>query len=140
VSRSRAMTSSGATMYPSHTSATTRGGRTGSGPGRDELIRALTELNGNVPALRSGSVLGVAKVERGDHYDPFTYGVLGRVDRREELRRRFRSLDARSRAVLFLWFVLDWPVDKIAAQVGVSRSHCYRLREGALRRLEESAA
>jgi DNA-directed RNA polymerase specialized sigma subunit len=127
-------------MYPSHTSAATQSERPGVRRSRRDLIRALSELNGAVPSLRSGSVLAVGGAERGDHYDPFTFGMLGMVDRRDELQRRFRSLDARSRTVLFLWFVLDWPVDMIAAQVGVSRSHCYRLREGALRRLEESAA
>jgi DNA-directed RNA polymerase specialized sigma24 family protein len=109
--------------------------------GRDALIRTLAELNDAPTTLHTGSVMAAgSNRDRHRAVDPYGFGVLGQFDRKADLSRRFRSLDHRSRLILFLWFVEDWPVTKISAALGVSRSHCYRLRDQALQRLEDDVA
>ncbi|HEY8201643.1 MAG TPA: hypothetical protein VII47_09840, partial [Actinomycetota bacterium] len=41
----------------------------------------------------------------------------------------------RERLLLVLWYVSDMPPTVIARQLNVSRVHCYRLRDKALRAL-----
>lgn len=71
--------------------------------------------------------------------DPFRSGFLNRMDERDELARRMRRrLDGRARLLLYLWYVADLPVSRVAGRIGVSRVHCYRLRDRALNALAEA--
>lgn len=71
-------------------------------------------------------------------------GLEGRLDEREELRRRMlERIPVRERKLLFLWYVADLPPARVAASLGISRMHCYRLRKVALEALcdaDEEAA
>jgi len=64
---------------------------------------------------------------------PFRAGFLGRLDEREELRRRMTDrLALRERELLFLWYVVELPPGEVARRIKVSRVHAYRLRNEAL--------
>ncbi|HEX9713373.1 MAG TPA: sigma factor-like helix-turn-helix DNA-binding protein [Actinomycetota bacterium] len=64
--------------------------------------------------------------------DPFRRGFIDNLDLRTELLTRLSSLDERERSILMLWYVSDLPVRTICEQLGLSRSHAYRLRDRAL--------
>jgi DNA-directed RNA polymerase specialized sigma24 family protein len=81
----------------------------------------------------STSLMRVRRQVRRPDAGPFRAGFLTAIDERAELSRLLGSLDARSRTLLHLWFVEDQPVTGIARQLGISRVHCYRLRDKALR-------
>jgi DNA-directed RNA polymerase specialized sigma24 family protein len=85
---------------------------------------------------RTGSVIGVSRGGRHWSGDPFQPGFLGAVEERTELARRMTArLQPRERLLLVLWYVSDMPPTLIARQLEVSRVHCYRLRDKALRAL-----
>jgi RNA polymerase sigma factor (sigma-70 family) len=63
---------------------------------------------------------------------PFGSTFLARVEEHEELVRRLRRLPSRERLLLLLWYTEQWQVSRIAERLGISRMHCYRLRERAL--------
>ncbi|HVL33323.1 MAG TPA: sigma factor-like helix-turn-helix DNA-binding protein [Actinomycetota bacterium] len=81
---------------------------------------------------KSASVLIASNKTTDVDADPFRRGFLDNMDLRTELLHRLSSLDERERAVLTAWYVLDLPVRAICEQLGLSRSHCYRLRDRAL--------
>jgi DNA-directed RNA polymerase specialized sigma24 family protein len=64
--------------------------------------------------------------------DPFHPGVIAGLEERAELARRLRRISDRDRLLVFLWYVEGWPVPDIAAHLGISRVHCYRVRDRAL--------
>jgi DNA-directed RNA polymerase specialized sigma24 family protein len=99
-----------------------------------DVIHALVRYE-DVFDPKSGSLL-VAR-SGGDTFadEPFRGDLLTRIEERAELRRRLGALDARERELLCLWYVASWPVVRIARQIGVSRVHCYRLRNRALREM-----
>ncbi|HEY7755422.1 MAG TPA: sigma factor-like helix-turn-helix DNA-binding protein [Actinomycetota bacterium] len=86
----------------------------------------------------TGSVIpvGAARRDRGAT-DGLAPGLLDTLDDRAELSRRMRSMDDRDRQLLFLWYVQQLTVAEIAAELRVSRRHCFRLRGDAIRRLVE---
>ena len=85
---------------------------------------------------RTGSVIGVPRNAWDPAGDPFRAGFLGGVEERAELVRRMMSrLQPRERLLLVLWYVSDQQATVIARQLQVSRVHCYRLRDKALRAL-----
>jgi DNA-directed RNA polymerase specialized sigma24 family protein len=91
---------------------------------------------GEVFEPRTGSVIGVSRGGRDWSGDPFRSGFLGAVEERAELARRMMSrLQPRERLLLVLWYVSDMQATVIARQLQVSRVHCYRLRDKALRAL-----
>jgi DNA-directed RNA polymerase specialized sigma24 family protein len=91
---------------------------------------------GEVFDPRTGSVIGVSRGGRGWSGDPFRPGFLGAVEERAELvRRMLARLQPRERLLLTLWYVSDLQPTVIARQLQVSRVHCYRLRNKALRAL-----
>jgi hypothetical protein len=102
-----------------------------------EVVRALTRYR-DIFDPRSGSVI-VAGRSQGcrSERDPFRGGFIGGIEERGELVRRLSLLDPRSRRVLCLWYIAALPVTHIARRVGLSRMHCYRLRNRALRRMIE---
>ena len=72
-----------------------------------------------------------------DRFDPargpFAHNFLGRLEEREELRRRMAErIPARDRHLLFLWYVADLPPARVASSLRISRTHAYRLRNSAL--------
>lgn len=71
-------------------------------------------------------------------------GLEGRLEEREELRRRMlERIAPRERKLLFLWYVADLRPAGVARALGISRMHCYRLRKvalDALSDLDEEAA
>ncbi len=77
---------------------------------------------------------------RGDDTDPFLPGFLSDLDERLELTRRLKRLPDRERLLLFLWYIEGAPVTSISGTLGLSRAHCYRLRNQALRTLAADAA
>jgi DNA-directed RNA polymerase specialized sigma24 family protein len=101
---------------------------------RAALVRALSSYGDELRA-RTGSVIVIGP--RFPSRDAFHPGVIAELEQREELVRRFRALPVRDRELLFLWYVLGRRVPDIAKTIGVSRVHCYRLHERALKRLLE---
>ena len=91
---------------------------------------------GEVFDPRTGSVIGVSRGAWDWSGDPFRSGFLGAVEERAELVRRMMGrLQPRERLLLVLWYVSDLQPTVIARQLQVSRVHCYRLRDKALRAL-----
>jgi Homeodomain-like domain-containing protein len=94
-----------------------------------DVVRALTLFYGSrdrpdewLPAVnrqRSG----------GDGYGS---GFLERVEVYAQLGGRLKVLSTRDRLLLFLWYAEEWPVTRIAERLGISRMHCYRIRDRAL--------
>jgi DNA-directed RNA polymerase specialized sigma24 family protein len=101
----------------------------------DEVIRALTRLR-DVLNPRSRSILFVGATN-GAERDPFHPAFLVSIEARAELVRRLRLLQPRDRLLLFLWYVEGWPPTEVARHLGISRVHCYRLRNRALARLTD---
>lgn len=101
---------------------------------RRHIVHALERLEeGYGP--RTASLVVADRSERDPHTDPFHPGFLSSIDRRSELIRLLRDLDERSQRLLLLWFVEGRQVTEIAATLGISRVHCYRLRDKALDRM-----
>jgi DNA-directed RNA polymerase specialized sigma24 family protein len=98
---------------------------------RSDIVRALTRY-GDEAAPRTGSVMFVNGAPPRSR-DPFHPGVIAGLEERAELTRRLRRLGDRDRLLVFLWYVQGWSVPKIAAHLGISRVHCYRVRDRALR-------
>lgn len=73
------------------------------------------------------------------HAEPFGRGFLTGLDERSELARLLDALDPRERRLLVLWFVEGYPVSAIARALGISRVHCYRLKDRALRQMLEAS-
>lgn len=84
------------------------------------------------PGPRSTSVICVERVKRGPTGEPFRPGFLMSLERRRELMQLLRSLDRRSQRLLLLWCAQGRPASEIANELGISRVHCYRLRNKAL--------
>jgi DNA-directed RNA polymerase specialized sigma24 family protein len=64
---------------------------------------------------------------------PFGFGFVSRIEEHAELVQKLRRLTPRERLLLLLWYTEQWPVTKIAERLGISRVHCYRVRDRALR-------
>lgn len=62
-------------------------------------------------------------------------GLLESLDERAELCRRLEFLDDRDRLLLYLWYVRQEPVERVARSVGISRRHFFRRRARAIRSL-----
>jgi DNA-directed RNA polymerase specialized sigma24 family protein len=89
---------------------------------------AFDPVTGSLIVARSGT--------RRQGAEPFRPGFLAGIEERTELERRMgRRLKQRERLLLVLWYVSDLQVSQIARQLQVSRVHCYRLRDKALRAL-----
>ena len=95
-----------------------------------DVIHALMRFHDGLDP-RTGSILflGGTKTFRSD---PFHPGFLTGVEERGELLRRLRRIGSRERLLLFLWYVDGWSASDIAQHLGISRVHCYRLRNRAL--------
>lgn len=104
---------------------------------RSDLIRALARY-GDEAGPRTGSLMFVGGAPPRSH-DPFHPGVIAGLEERAELARRLRRLDDRDRLLVFLWYVRGWSVPNIAAHLGISRVHCYRVRDRALRAMLDEA-
>jgi DNA-directed RNA polymerase specialized sigma24 family protein len=102
-----------------------------------EIIAALRE-HGDVYDPKTCSVIQLGR-SRSASQEPFRYGFIGTFDTRAELVRLLRILDARSRALLILWYHDGRPVTQVARALNISRVHCYRVRDQALEKmLDES--
>jgi DNA-directed RNA polymerase specialized sigma24 family protein len=87
---------------------------------------------------KTASILFVGKGSRGYGGEPFRAGFISRFEERTELVRRLRRLAPRERDLLLLWYVESRPVTEIAHRLSVSRVHCYRLRNRALREMTQT--
>lgn len=103
---------------------------------RARIVRALTRY-GDELSPRTGSVLYV--VGSRSRAEAFHPGVVSGLEERDDLRKVLQSLPERERELLFRWYVLGWPASRIAAALGISRVHCYRLRDRALRTIAGEA-
>jgi DNA-directed RNA polymerase specialized sigma24 family protein len=99
-------------------------------PDRSDLVRALARY-GDEAGPRTGSVMFVGGAPPRS-LDPFHPGVVAGLEERAELARRLRRLSDRDRLLVFLWYVEGWRVPEIADHLGISRVHCYRVRDQAL--------
>ena len=97
---------------------------------RSEVIRALTRY-GDEAGPRTGSVMIIDGAPARSR-EPFHPGVIAGLEERAELGRRLRRLSDRDRLLVFLWYVEGWPAPMIAARLGISRVHCYRVRDRSL--------
>lgn len=102
---------------------------------RARLILDLAHLR-DEPAFATGSMMHVRTPPRAE--DPFGHGFVAHIDTRAETKRRLASLEPRLRLLLYLWYVEERPVTEIAARLGCSRVHCYRLRDRGLEALAKS--
>lgn len=84
------------------------------------------------PGPGSRSLISVGRVRKDPTGEPFRPGFLKSMERRSELMHLLRRLDQRSQRLLLLWFAQGRPAIEIASQLGISRVHCYRLRNKAL--------
>jgi DNA-directed RNA polymerase specialized sigma24 family protein len=98
---------------------------------RQQLMDALARFE-EYPGPGSISLISVERVKRAAIGEPFRAGFLTSVEQRSELLRLLRRLDERSQRLLLLWFVKDRPPAEVANDLGISRVHCYRLRNRAL--------
>ena len=96
-----------------------------------DVVRGLRAFRDHYGA-RSSSVMHMTSTTTDVDADPFRRGYLDSLTMRSQLLRRLSALDERERAVLLLWYVSDQPVRAICERLGLSRSHCYRLRDRAL--------
>ncbi len=78
-------------------------------------------------------------VRRDRNRDLIGGRTAARLGEREELAAGFNLLSPRDRLLLFLWYVEEWPVAKIAEHIGLSRKHCYRIRDRSLQTLSSAA-
>jgi len=106
-------------------------------PERSDLVRALARY-GDEAGPRTGSVMFVGGAPPRSR-DPFHPGVIAGLEERAELARRLHRLSDRDRLLVFLWYVEGWSVPNIAAHLGISRVHCYRVRDRALRAMLDEA-
>ena len=106
-------------------------------PDPSDLVRALARY-GDEAGPRTGSVMFVGGAPPRSR-DPFHPGVIAGLEERAELGRRLRRLGDRDRLLLFLWYIQGWSVPDIAARIGISRVHCYRVRDRALRAMLDDA-
>ena len=106
-------------------------------PERSDLVRALARY-GDEAGPRTGSVMFVGGAPPRSR-DPVHPGVIAGLEERAELARRLRRLDDRDRLLVFLWYVEGWSVPNIAARLGISRVHCYRVRDRALHAMLDEA-
>lgn len=79
-------------------------------------------------------------VGAGHRRDAFHPGLVAGLEERAELAARLRRIGPRERLLLFLWYAEEQPVTAIAQRLGVSRVHCYRLRDRALREMTDGGA
>jgi DNA-directed RNA polymerase specialized sigma subunit len=98
---------------------------------RHHIIAALERVQDGAPS-RTTSLIELGHGDRDPEADPFRPGYLSSLDVRTELTRLLRHVDDRSRRLLVLWFVHGRPVTQIAAELGISRVHSYRLKNKAL--------
>jgi DNA-directed RNA polymerase specialized sigma subunit len=98
---------------------------------RDQIVDALERIEEGLGTV-STSIVAVDHTKRDPDADPFHPGFLSAFERRTQVLELLRGLDERSRRLLVLWFVHGRPVGEIAGDLGISRVHCYRLRNKAL--------
>jgi DNA-directed RNA polymerase specialized sigma24 family protein len=91
------------------------------------------------PASTSVLQLGTSRV-KGDRDEVFGPGFLGGLDERTVLWRRLRCLEPVDRELLLLWHVAGLPPGEVARRIGMSRRHCFRRRDAALRALARMGA
>lgn len=84
---------------------------------------------------RTGSVLLLARVAPDPTVEPFRPGFIATIEERARVTRLMEEIDPRSRKLLVLWFMESRPVTAIARILGISRIHCYRLKDKALERM-----
>jgi DNA-directed RNA polymerase specialized sigma24 family protein len=104
----------------------------------EQIIRALATMP-YAYGPKTASLL-TGKASRVPNAEPFRRGYLRTFEERRELGRLLRLLDQRSRRLLFLWFVEGRPVAETARLLGISRVHCYRLKDKALGHMLEGCA
>ena len=103
-----------------------------------QIIEALRLLSAHYDP-RTSSLLRIQNKHRDAHPMLFRPGFLSTLEERREVIRRLRLLDERGRTLLVLWFVEGRPVAHIARWLGISRVHCYRLKERALQAMLDGA-
>lgn len=104
---------------------------------RAEVIFALKRYR-DMFDPRSGSIIALSRNGYDPEAEPFRVGFLNGIEVRGELLHRMMTrLGPRERLLLLLWYVADLPPGKVARRVGVSRVHCYRLRNQALEALAD---
>jgi DNA-directed RNA polymerase specialized sigma24 family protein len=99
---------------------------------RSDVIRAFGRCR-DLDEPRSGSIVHRISSTGGDRSgDPFHPWLLAGLEERAELADRLRRVGPRERRLLFLWYAEGQPVSAIAKTLGISRVHCYRLRDRAI--------
>lgn len=102
-----------------------------------EVIRALvTYTDWWQPTTTSLMRFGVSR-RPGPGIDGLREGLLDTLDERGEMCRRMVQLTEREREVLFLWYVVQSPVNEIARLVGISVRQCFRIRARSITQLVE---
>ena len=98
-----------------------------------DVIRALGRCR-DFEEPRSGWIVHRIASSGGDRSrDPFHPWLLAGLEERAELADRLHRIGPRERRLLFLWYVEGQPVTAIAKTLGISRVHCYRLRDQAFK-------
>lgn len=105
---------------------------------RDEMILALMRFV-EPPSHHRGDVTPVRRKSSVATLG-FAPSRLDGMELRSVLARRFKALGPRERLILFRWYVEGASPAQIALEVGVSRVHCYRLRNRALDQLLSEGA
>jgi DNA-directed RNA polymerase specialized sigma24 family protein len=107
---------------------------------RSDVVVALKRYR-DVFDPKGGSVIVASTRQRDLYGEPFRNGFLTLLDERTELLHRMLArLSRRERLLLALWYFADLPVVEVSRWVGISRRHCYRLRDQAIRSLSNEPA
>jgi hypothetical protein len=98
-----------------------------------DVVRALiTYTDWWQPSSTSVLQVGGARRSGNEFGDGIRAGLLDTLDERTELCHRTHVLEARDRALLFLWYVRQLSVDDISKELKISRRQCFRRRAAAV--------
>jgi DNA-directed RNA polymerase specialized sigma24 family protein len=110
----------------------------GAAPGLFTTVGEFVAALRRVPECydpKTTSILFIRGCDGRAEAEPFHGGFLSRFEERAEVIRLLGEIDQRSRRLLVMWFVEGIPVARIARCLRISRVHCYRLKDQALRRM-----
>lgn len=100
---------------------------------QNDVVVTLKQLEHFV-LPNTSSLIVLAESRNNYVYDkePFKKGFLNDVEKRQELATRLKKLDKRKAKLLIMWHIESRPKAEIAATLGLSRTHVYRLYQESI--------
>lgn len=100
-----------------------------------EVIRCLVTYTDWWQPVTTSVLQIVGTGRKREAPDGLRPGLLEHLEERTELCRRMEQLKPRERLLLYLWYVKELEIPKIARRVGVSRRHVFRVRADAVKKI-----